>query len=97
MTNVDFGYPRSYTIINEIYKMPAGYKTDALPKNVSMIMPDKSFIFKRVVVEQDGSILVRYNIIFNEAEYSKDKYTDMYAFFKKMNEMLAEQIVLKKQ
>ena len=94
-TDVEFGYNRSYSI-NGIYKIPAGYKADALPKNASMTMPDKSFTFKRVVAEQDGSIVIRYNVYYNVPEYSKDKYPDFYAFFKKMHEMLNEQIVLKK-
>ncbi len=95
LSDVDFGYPRTYSI-NGVYKIPAGYKTDALPKNVNMVMPDKSFAFKRMVMEQEGSIIVRYVINFSVAEYSKDYYPNLHEFFKKMNEMLAEQIVLKK-
>ena len=95
MTDIDFMYPRNYSI-NGVFKIPAGYKADALPKNVSMVMPDKSFGFKRLVVEQDGAILVRYNIAYNVAEYSKENYPDMREFFKKMIEMLNEQVVLKK-
>ncbi|WP_295669642.1 hypothetical protein, partial [uncultured Mucilaginibacter sp.] len=95
LTNIDFAYPRTYSIIG-MYKMPAGYKTDALPKNVSMEMPDKSFTFRRIIGEQEGTILIRYTISYNVAEYSKDHYPDMYEFFKKMYEMLNEQIVLKK-
>ena len=95
MTDIDFGYLRTYSI-NGIYKIPAGYKTDALPKSVTIVMPDKSISFKRIVIEQDGSIAVRYSINYNKAEYSKDDYPDFHAFFKKMHEMLNEQIILKK-
>ncbi|MGN6639119.1 MAG: hypothetical protein ACTHJ8_09430, partial [Mucilaginibacter sp.] len=95
MTNVDFGYLKNYSI-NGVYKIPAGYKVDALPKSVSMVMPDKSISFKRLIAEQDGSIVVRYSINYNKAEYSKDDYPDFHEFFKKMHEMLDEQIVLKK-
>lgn len=95
LTDVDFAYTRSYSI-NGIFKIPAGFKTDALPKSVNMALPDKSFAFKRLVIEQDGSIMVRYTINFNVAEYSKNKYNDMHEFFKKMHELLNEQIVLKK-
>ncbi|MGZ3872357.1 MAG: DUF3857 domain-containing protein [Mucilaginibacter sp.] len=95
MTDIDFGYGRSY-FINGVYKIPAGYKVDALPKSISMVMPDKSFSFKRIMAERDGSIVVRYSISYNEPEYSREKYPDFHAFFKKMHEMLNEQIVLKK-
>jgi hypothetical protein len=95
LTDIDFGYGRSYSI-NGIYKIPAGYKTDALPKSISMTMPDKSFGFKRMIIEQDGSIVVRYSVSYNVVEYSKESYADFFAFFKKMHEMLNEQIVLKK-
>ena len=95
LTDIDFAYLRSYSI-NEVYKMPAGYKVDALPKNINMAMPDKSFTFKRFAAEQDGSVVIRYSISFNVAEYSKDHYGELHEFFKKMTEMLNEQIVLKK-
>ncbi|MDB5131555.1 MAG: hypothetical protein JWR02_1304 [Mucilaginibacter sp.] len=94
-TNIDFAYPRSY-YVNGVFKIPAGYKIDALPKSVNMVTPDKRFGFKRFVTEQDGSILVRYNINYNVTEYSKEYYPQMFEFFKKMHEMLNEQIVLKK-
>ncbi|WP_428327858.1 DUF3857 domain-containing protein [Mucilaginibacter sp.] len=95
MTDIDFGYCRNYSI-NGIYKVPTGYKVDAMPKSVTIIMPDKSFSFKRFVAEQEGTIVVRYSINYNVTEYSKENYADFHAFFKKMHEMLNEQIVLKK-
>lgn len=94
-TDIDFGYPRNYTI-NGVYKVPAGYKVDALPKSVSMVMPDKSVSFRRLVAEQDGTITIRFVINYSQAEYSKDNYPDFHEFFKKMHEMLNEQIILKK-
>ena len=95
VTDIDFGYLQNYSI-NGIYKMPAGYKADALPKSVTIVMPDKSVSFKRFVAEQDGSIVIRYSINYNKAEYSKDTYPDFHEFIKKMHEMLNEQIILKK-
>jgi hypothetical protein len=94
-TNIDFGYMSSYSI-NGIYKIPAGYKVDALPRNASMSMSDKSINFRRIVAEQDGSIVVRYVIDYKKSLYFKESYPEFYAFFKKMHEMLNEQIVLKK-
>jgi hypothetical protein len=76
--------------------MPAGYKTDALPKSISMTMPDNSIIFRRMIAEQDGTIAVRYTITYKKSIYFKEDYADFHEFFKKMYEMLNEQIVLKK-
>lgn len=95
MTDIDFGYRQNYTI-SSVYKIPAGYKADALPKSVTIVMPDKSVSFKRLVAEQDGSIVVRYSINYNKISYPKDDYPDFHEFFKKMHEMLNEQIILKK-
>ena len=95
MTDVDFRYLRNYSI-NGVYKLPAGYKVDALPKSINLVMPDKSVSFKRIVAEQEGSIIVRYTISYNQVQYFKDDYPNFHEFFKKMHEMLNEKIVLKK-
>lgn len=94
-TDIDFGYRNNYTI-NGIYKIPAGYKIDAMPKSISMSMPDKSITFKRMVAEQDGSIVIRYSIDYKKSMYFKENYPEFHEFFKKMHEMLNEQVVMKK-
>jgi hypothetical protein len=95
LSDIDFGYLRFYSI-NGIYKLPGGFKTDALPKSVSMAMSDGSIVFKRIVAEQDGSILIRYTIDYKKSIFFKENYGELHEFFKKMHEMLNEQIVLKK-
>lgn len=94
-TDIDFGYMNA-DAVNGVYKIPSGYKTDALPKNVTMAMSDNSILFKRLVAEQDGSIVVRYSLSFKKSLFFKENYEEFHAFFKKMNEMMNEQIVLKK-
>lgn len=95
MTDVDFRYLRNYSV-NGMYKIPAGYKVDALPKSVTIVMPDKGVSFKRLVAEQDGTIIVRYAINYNKIQYSREDYPDFHEFFKQMHQMLNEQIILKK-
>ena len=95
VSNIDFGALYSYSI-NGRYQLPAGYKTDVLPKSVSMQMPDKGILFRRVVAEQDGFIIVHYSIDFKNPVYKRDDYTAIRDFYKKMYDMLNEQIVLKK-
>jgi hypothetical protein len=92
---IDFGC-NNYYAINGRYKIPAGYKIDALPKSLSLLMPDKSISFKRVVAEQDGEILIHYVINYKQSIFLKEEYPAIHDFYKKMYEMLNEQIVLKK-
>jgi hypothetical protein len=94
-TDIDFSFKQNVAL-SGIYKIPQGYKIDAMPKSVNMAMPDNSITFKRMVAEQDGSIVVRYTLNFKRAIYSKENYPEFHEFFKKMNEMMNEQIVLKK-
>jgi len=95
LVDIYFGYLRNFSI-NSVYKLPAGYKIDALPKSVSMVMPDKSISFKRIVAEQDGTVLVHFIIDFKRAAFNAEEYPGVHDFYKKMYEMLNEQIVLKK-
>lgn len=93
--SIDFGSNNIYSI-KGLYKIPAGYKMESIPEGLSLTMPDTSISFKRVVSEEDGSILVNYFIDFNRSEFSADEYPAIHDFYKKMYEMLNEQIVLKK-
>ena len=95
LSDIDFGYLTSYSIIG-IYKMPAGYKTEALPKNVRLEMPDKSISFTRIIAEQDGALSVRYATDVKKSIFLKEDYAGFREFYKKIYELLNEQIVLKK-
>ncbi|RYE29229.1 MAG: DUF3857 domain-containing protein [Sphingobacteriaceae bacterium] len=94
-TDIDFGF-LSNCIINGVFKIPPGYKADALPASINYTMPDHSIVFKRFVAQQDNQIAVRYNITFSKSVYFKEDYGLIFAFYKKLYEMLNEQIVLKK-
>jgi hypothetical protein len=95
-SDIDFGYLRNYQVSGN-YKIPAGFKVDALPKSIAMTMPDKSVTFKRILAKQDdGTIAVLYIISHKKVIYFKEDYPDFRAFYQKMNEMMNEPIVLKK-
>lgn len=93
--NIDLRCLYNYSI-NERYKIPAGYKTDALPRSLSMLMPDKSISFKRIVAEQNGDIVIHCVMDYKRTIFTPDEYPSIRDFYKKMYEMLNEQIVLKK-
>ncbi len=95
MTDIDFGYLPNYTITGN-YKIPAGYKVDALPASTRMAMSDQSISFRRLVAENEGTITVRYNIVYRKSIIFKENYEELRAFYKKMYELMNDQIVLKK-
>lgn len=94
-SDIDFGC-NNLISINGKYKIPDGYKIEALPKSQTIVMPDNSISFKRVVLEEEGYIIVYYVINFKKYFIPKENYYQVYDYFKKMNEILNEQIVLKK-
>lgn len=94
-SDIDFGYRDNYAVYG-VYKLPVGYKVEALPKNISVVMPDESIIFKRTVAEDDGTILVKYVLNHKKTLYFKEEYGDIRSFYNKMYDLLNEQIVLKK-
>jgi hypothetical protein len=95
VSDVDFGHCNNYNLTG-MYKLPAGYKPEALPKSLSIVMPDQSISCKRIVVEDQGTVMIRYIINYNKSLFYKDSYGDLHAFYKKMHELLNEQVVLKK-
>ncbi|MEO3405913.1 DUF3857 domain-containing protein [Mucilaginibacter sp. CAU 1740] len=94
-TDIDFGHRNRYEIAGT-YKIPAGYKVDALPKSIRMVIPDQSISFRRVMAEQNGVIVVRYVITYEKTFYEKENYPELHEFYKQMQDMINEQIVLKK-
>ncbi len=96
ISTIDFGRLNTY-LINGHYKIPPGYKIDVLPKPVMMRMPGNGITFRRFTAQQDGLMVINYTIIYNRSLFTKEEYTAIRDFYKKMYELLNEQIVLKKQ
>jgi hypothetical protein len=95
VSDIDFGHCNSYNLTG-MFKIPAGFKSDALPKSISLVMPDKSITCNRMVAEENGTIMIRYLIVYKKTLFFKDQYPEIHAFYKKMHELLNEQVVLKK-
>jgi hypothetical protein len=63
---------------------------------MNLLMPDSSISFKRIVASEDGFVVVHYVIDFKRSYYTAVEYQPLFEFYRKMHEMLNEQIVLKK-
>lgn len=92
---IDFGYANSHVIIGT-YRIPSGYKVESLPKDANIIIADKSIRFKRILAQDGGSIQLKYEISISRTKFLRSEYSDLHEFYKKMYDLLNEQIVLKK-
>lgn len=92
-TDVDFGCMRS-TVINEDFELPSNLKTEEIPKNVQLVMPDKSISFIRMVSLNENILSVQMSFKIKQTIYTVADYPTLKEFFKKMHALLSEQIVL---
>ncbi|WP_026897620.1 DUF3857 domain-containing protein [Daejeonella oryzae] len=95
VTDVDFGYLRSYNLTGN-FKIPEGFTVDELPKSVTMIMPDESIVMRRIVQAEGQNISYRFILTFKKAVYKAEEYDMLFELYKKLYSTLSEQVVLKK-
>ena len=95
-TDIEFNYPKSYTIIGKI-NIPEGYQFEELPKNIKMIMPDTSIVMQRLLQPGDGAIDFKITLDFKRSYYTADTYPIFHEFYKQLFNTLNEQIVIKKK
>jgi hypothetical protein len=96
-SNINFGYGQNINL-NVHISLPEGYTIDALPKAITLINEDKTVSFTRqLFTEGNKTILARIRIELNKTEYNMDEYSGIKEFYKKMIDLLNEQIVLKKK
>ena len=96
VSDVNFGYKTSYTV-NYVLNLPTGKIIDAAPKNIQLVNGDKSLSFSRQVVynEQANQLITRMKIELNKSLFKPEEYTDLREFYKKLNNLLEEQCVIK--
>ncbi len=92
-TNVNYG-SKQITTVHEFFDLPTGYKPDELPKNIQLIMPDKSIMFSRHITHDNSSITVDLSFKINKPIFTPEEYPFVKEYYKKMNDLLNEQIVL---
>ncbi len=94
-SDIFFGSNQKYLLIGR-FSIPEGYKFDELPKNIKMIMPDTSIVFSRAMQVTGNDVAVRIQLEIKRPLYTVDEYPYFQEFYKKLFEMLNEQIVFKK-
>jgi len=95
-SDIFFGANQTYTIV-ENFTIPDGYAFDELPKNIKMIMPDTSIVFSRIMGANEEQLAMRTTLQFKKPFYKAEDYGYFREFYKKLFDLLNEQIVIKKK
>lgn len=97
-STVNFGWKQLVSFTTNI-EVSGGLKVDAVPKSIKLVNNDNTISFTRQSFPDDGNhnIVIRTRIEFSKTEYTADEYPNLKEFYKKMFELLNEQVVLKKK
>lgn len=95
-SDVFFGTNQSYSIIANV-TIPDGYAFEALPKNLRMIMPDTSISITRRVASDKKQLSMRLSLEFKKPFFPVTEYPDFKEFYKKLFDLLNEQIAIRKE
>jgi len=95
-SDIFFGTNQAYVIIGN-FKIPEGYSYEELPKNIRMIMPDTSIEISRRIAAENTVLSVRISLEFKRPYYTVEEYPDFKEFYKKLFDILNEQIVFRKK
>jgi hypothetical protein len=95
-SDVFFGATQMYNFVVSI-NIPDGYAFDALPKNVRMIMPDTIIAITRFIAADKKQLSARIILEFKKPFYSVQEYPEFKEFYKKLFDLLNEQIAIRKE
>lgn len=95
-SNVNFGCNRS-TQLNWLIQLPDHQMVDALPSNLKLKNADGSVVFMRELFYDKArkQISARIKIEINKSVFTVDEYPALHEFYKKMIDLMNEQVVLK--
>lgn len=94
--DIFFGYAQKFTLRGSL-DLPEGFTFEAPPKNLKMVMPDKSIEMSRIVQIEEQSAKYVIQIDIKKPFYSPEEYDVFYEFYKKMYSLLNEPLVIKKK
>jgi len=92
---VDYGYPSSTKYMINI-DLPEGYKVEVIPKTIAMALPDNLGTFKYNISASETKVHLVVDSEINQPIISAIYYEALKAYFSKLVEKQAEQIVLTK-
>lgn len=95
-TNVDYGCLQQLELV-EMIDIAGNLEPESLPKDLRLIMPDTSISFGRYLYYGDHKLTARYKIEISRSVFTADEYPLLKEFYKKMIDILNEQVVFRKK
>ena len=97
-SDINFSFKR-FISFTALMTIPNEYVVDAMPKSIKLTNVDNSVLFSRELIKDAASnqIVCRFKMDFKKSHYGAEEYDSIREFYKKMFDMLTEQIVLKKK
>jgi hypothetical protein len=92
---VDFGTPIDRKDVLMI-ELPDGYTVDHLPKNIRLVLPDKSASFQMQSMFVDNKIQIVFRLNINKPVYFQESYPDLRGFFDQLIKIESDMISVKK-
>lgn len=96
ITDIDFNFKQSYSLIGKV-SLPEGYEFDELPKSIRLVMPDSSITLRRLIQGSPDAVDFRITLDFSKTWYPMGDYAIIQEFYKKLFNILNEQIVIRKK
>ncbi|HAO46022.1 MAG TPA: hypothetical protein DCQ97_03795 [Chitinophagaceae bacterium] len=96
VSDIEYGFLQDFILVGN-YNIPDGYSFDALPENISLLMPDKSIVFNRFINASGNVLNVRMTLEFKNSYYPVADYPEFREYYKKLSAALDEQIIMKKK
>lgn len=97
-TDISFGAETSESI-TQFIQLPENLVLEDIPKNINLIMPDKSISLTRIVSydQEKNQVLCRTNLEISKATFVPDEYPTLKEFFKKLVDILNEPLLMKRK
>lgn len=94
-SDITYGMNQKYTM-RGVINIPEGQVFEELPKDIKMVMPDKGIVLTRIMYATGNRVNYSITLEFNKPFFEKEEYPEFREFYKKLQELLSEQIVIKK-
>jgi hypothetical protein len=93
-SDINFGYPLSLNVTQEI-TLPPGASIDDLPKNKTIVTPEKDFSFRRKLNLDKDKLNIIIEFFRTSSFYASDNYPLLKDFYQEMLKLLNEPVSIK--